>query len=198
MHAIAAVNLWISVFLNSHVQQGIIRSVVYFIAVEIDVWVALMGFAYLFFGSHQEALFSIDRVRSRFFEALRAATSVVAVWVTSGVIKMLAHLPRPYVAHPEIKALFTLSPHASFPSGHATLFFALAFAIYRYHKKTGMIFFIFAVLISVARVAAGVHYAFDVLGGAVLGIIGTWAIEHALDYAPRTLFSQKRAKNTLT
>ena len=170
-----------------------LRSVVHFIAVEIDVWVAFAGFAYLFFGSHQDALFSIDRIRTRFFEALRAATSVCVVWIFSGVLKMLVHMPRPYIQYSQIHALFTLSPYASFPSGHATLFFALASAIYRYHKKTGYVFFVFAFLISIARVAAGVHFIFDIGAGALLGIGGTWAVERALDYLQKVTH---RSKNT--
>lgn len=180
-------------FLNTLAQGNIFGALTYFIAVEVDVWVALAGFAYLFFGSHQNALFSIDRIRNRFFEAMRAAVSVCMVWMVSGVIKLLTHAARPYVTHSAIKPLFTLSPQASFPSGHATLFFALAYAIYRYHKNAGRLFFALAVLISITRVAAGVHYAGDVIFGAILGIFGTYLVERAFDYIQNNInFPSKR------
>ena len=57
----------------------------------------------------------------------------------------------------------------SFPSGHATFFFAMATAIYLYNKKWGIWFFVGAILISIGRVIAGLHYPSDILGGAIIG-----------------------------
>ena len=58
----------------------------------------------------------------------------------------------------------------SFPSGHATFFFAMATAIYLYNKKWGIFFFAATVLMTVSRVVSGIHYPFDIIGGAVIGI----------------------------
>lgn len=57
----------------------------------------------------------------------------------------------------------------SFPSGHAAFYFALAFAVYLYHKKAGAFFLTGAALISISRVAGGIHYPSDILAGAILG-----------------------------
>ena len=59
----------------------------------------------------------------------------------------------------------------SFPSGHAAFFFAFAMAVYMHNRVWGAVYFACALLIGIARVAAGVHYPSDILGGALLGII---------------------------
>lgn len=68
-----------------------------------------------------------------------------------------------------------LIPHdaerTSFPSGHASFFFALSTIIYCYHKKTGVVFYIASTLIVVGRVFAGVHWPSDVLAGAAVGVV---------------------------
>ena len=95
--------------------------------------------------------------------------SFVARFGVTEIIRFFYHRPRPFLtlsAHP----LFTDSSW-SFPSGHATFFFALATAVYLYNKKWGIGFFIAAAAIAVGRVMAGVHYPSDILAGALVGII---------------------------
>ncbi len=77
-----------------------------------------------------------------------------------------------------INQLISHSVNNSFPSGHATLFFALATIIFLYNKKAGALYFLFAVLISLARVFCGVHWPIDVLGGAVVGILISLGINY--------------------
>jgi undecaprenyl-diphosphatase len=83
---------------------------------------------------------------------------------------------RPFVQH-QATLLVNQSPkEASFPSGHATLFFALSAAVYYYNKKFGIILFVSSILISLARVFTGVHWPSDVLAGAAVGIFSGWLI----------------------
>jgi undecaprenyl-diphosphatase len=106
-----------------------------------------------------------DRIRIVF---IAVASSVVAR-VLVEVIKHFFHRPRPFVFH-TVHQLVTENSW-SFPSGHATFFFALAMAIYLYSRRWGILFLICAVFISLGRIAAGIHYPSDILGGILLGII---------------------------
>lgn len=79
--------------------------------------------------------------------------------------------PRPFVALPDVTKLINITSFDSFPSGHATIFAALATAVYIYNRRLGVIFMISAILIGLARVMAGVHYPFDILTGYAIGFV---------------------------
>jgi undecaprenyl-diphosphatase len=66
----------------------------------------------------------------------------------------------------------------SFPSGHAVFFFALASAVNMFDVWWGLLFFGIALVISVSRIVAGVHYPSDILGGALTGVV----VAHATMY----------------
>jgi undecaprenyl-diphosphatase len=59
----------------------------------------------------------------------------------------------------------------SFPSGHAARTAALAVAFGVLHPALGVALGIWAALVSIARVALGVHYLSDITVGAVVGIV---------------------------
>ena len=86
------------------------------------------------------------------------------------VISELVDRARPFVTDPNGVHLF--SAHAAdpgFPSDHATAAFAIAVAILLRKRSWGIVALAAATLLSVGRVALGVHYPSDVLAGAVLG-----------------------------
>ncbi len=121
------------------------------------------------------------------FEGFAAA--FIARFVFVEVIRLFVHRLRPFVANPHIHALLSESSY-SFPSGHAAFFFALATAVYVHNKSASVWFFLAALLIGMARVAAGVHYPSDILGGAVLGVAVGWAAHR--------LFSRKKGSGFRT
>ncbi len=92
------------------------------------------------------------------------------------LLKILIHTDRPFIALSNITILFTETGYA-FPSAHSTLIAALAFAVYFKHKRLGYICFIAALLIGIARIAAGVHFPIDIVGGYVLGFIVAFFIK---------------------
>ncbi len=68
----------------------------------------------------------------------------------------------------------------AFPSGHAAIFFALAAVAYLINRRWGIYLFIGAVINALARVAVGVHWPIDVVGGAFLGIVVVLVLQRLL------------------
>ncbi len=90
--------------------------------------------------------------------------------VFTEIIRFLYFVPRPFEALPDVKLLLH-STEPSFPSGHAAFFFALAMAVFLFHKKTGIAYFLGAIIISLSRIVAGIHWPLDILAGTAVGII---------------------------
>lgn len=114
-------------------------------------------------------------------EAFIIGTSVVSAWFIAFIIKISTQVARPFAAFPEVIPLVQNEPpYQSFPSAHSTIFFALATAIYLYDKRAGIIFYVFAVIIAISRVVAGVHYPLDIAVGAFLGIFVSLIVHKSL------------------
>ena len=79
--------------------------------------------------------------------------------------------PRPYEAHPGVHLFLAPSHDPSFPSDHATAAFAIAVSLLLRSRRAGLLAIAMAVVLALARVAVGVHYPLDVIGGALLGTI---------------------------
>ena|SRR3989344_540313 len=93
---------------------------------------------------------------------------VLGAWVLSEVIKYFYVSDRPFLALDNFVSLLQSGGKESFPSGHAATFFAFGFAVYHYRKLEGNLFLLGVVLISLARIAAGLHWPSDIIGGFVL------------------------------
>ncbi|HLO81760.1 MAG TPA: phosphatase PAP2 family protein [Chitinophagaceae bacterium] len=136
---------------------------------EATFWVPLYVFLLLFI--------TINYGRKGFWWAV-ALIGLVALTdlFSSHVVKEVLYRPRPcrdeLMAHKIRFLAKTCGMNGSFTSSHATNHFAIATFIYQTMKKTSSwwgIAFIWAGLISYAQVYVGVHYPFDVLGGALIG-----------------------------
>jgi len=142
----------------------------------------------LFYVNLSEALFAATLVivflaahGSRFASWRRAAlAAVLSAGLGLAVGKIISELvdrARPFVADPHGVHLF--SGHAAdpgFPSDHATAAFAIAVAILLRKRGWGIFALVAASVLSVGRVALGVHYPSDVLAGAALGSAAALAL----------------------
>ena len=100
-----------------------------------------------------------------------------ALWFIVFVFKEIFPSPRPFEVLANIIPLFPHSAGGAFPSGHAAFFGALAVALFCLgHKRWGCWLGWAAILIAVARVAAGVHWPADVLAGLLVGSIGAYVL----------------------
>ena len=92
------------------------------------------------------------------------------------ILKNTIHTSRPPIALANVTSLFVESGFA-FPSGHATIISALAFAIYFKNKRLGYVFMVAALLVGLARIAAGVHFPIDIIGGYIVGFLVAFLVK---------------------
>ena len=141
----------------------------------------------LFYVNASEALFVATLAivflvaRGRFSDWRRAClAAVLSAGLGLAVGKVISELvdrARPFVADPHGVHLF--AGHAAdpgFPSDHATAAFAIAVAILLRKRAWGIFALVAATLLSVGRVALGVHYPSDVLAGGALGSAAALAL----------------------
>lgn len=98
--------------------------------------------------------------------------------IITEVIRYFYDSPRPFVALGFEPLIFDGA--RSFPSGHTALLFAFAFSLFLFNKKFGIWMGVAALLVALARIYAGVHWPFDILGGIVVATLGTYIAYVAL------------------
>lgn len=103
------------------------------------------------------------------------SAAVVAKFGFAELIRLFWSRSRPFIDH-NVNLLFEKVNEPSFPSGHASFFFALSTVIYFKNKKVGILFYAASFLISISRVFAGVHWPSDILAGAVVGVFSGWTV----------------------
>jgi undecaprenyl-diphosphatase len=126
-----------------------------------------------------EILFVVAIVALFVFGAPRLKRAAVAAGLSAGLALLVAHFlasavgrDRPFVTHPNAHLFIAHAKDPGFPSDHATGAFAIAFALVLRDRTIGIVALVLAFVLSVGRVALGVHYPSDVFAGAVLGLIG--------------------------
>ena len=119
--------------------------------------------------------------------------TVLAVLLSRGIItegiRFFYHTPRPFEAW-QVPPMVPETLGNSFPSGHAAIFFAVAMVLFFWDKKWSSWFFIFALLMGLARVTAGTHWPLDIAGGALIGIASTLVVHSLLKKPFKALISK--------
>lgn len=109
-----------------------------------------------------------DRKWKRACSAGFAAAGIAML--TNQAISHLWERPRPFTAHPALTHLLSApSLDPSFPSDHAAVAVAIAFAVLAFSRRAGLLFLAAATLIALSRIALGMHYPSDVLAGMLVG-----------------------------
>lgn len=93
-------------------------------------------------------------------------------WIFAHVLKEYFAVPRPFQVLEGITPLVQNADlFQALPSGHATFFAALATSIYFLDKRVGVAVAVCALVIGLARIAAGIHWPSDILAGWILGVL---------------------------
>jgi len=109
-----------------------------------------------------------EKFHERYLAILCTASVAFGLFLNQ-LILLGVHRVRPYdagVTHLMIER----SGDYSFPSDHATVGFAIAFALLGVGAKRGWGFMAVAALVSLSRVYVGTHYVSDILGGLLSGL----------------------------
>jgi len=113
-------------------------------------------------------------------------TAILSRGIFTEVIRFFYDRERPF-ERLGFEPLFT-DFHPAFPSGHTTFLFAISFAIFYFSRFWGFWFVGLSLLVGVARVIAGVHWPFDILGGIGVALISFFITERTLrKYKPENL-----------
>jgi undecaprenyl-diphosphatase len=120
---------------------------------------------------------------------LVAATALLSNLIVTG-IKYAVGRDRPPAVILDPEPLMEVPTTSSFPSGHAATSFACAVVLSRIAPRLTIPLFVLAALIAFSRVYVGVHYPFDVLAGALLGVALGLVVATAL---PRLLEALRRS-----
>lgn len=108
-------------------------------------------------------------------------SGLVARYGVTAAIRSVYERTRPFVDLP-VHPLIAESSW-SFPSEHALFFFGLATAVYLYERRWGWVFYLGALIVSVARVVAGIHYVSDIAAGALLGVLVAVGVNRVVEAA---------------
>ena len=100
-----------------------------------------------------------------------ATASAVLAIVTNMILGKIWYQDRPFVDHPTQTVV--VKHHAAdnaFPSDHASVAFAIAFAVLLVTWRVGVSFLLLALAIGAGRVFAGAHYPSDILASFLVGL----------------------------
>ncbi len=95
---------------------------------------------------------------------------MLALLVNAAVGHLWYHA-RPFADHP--KQTLLLVHHGadnSFPSDHASVAFAVAFAVLMFHRRLGVLLVAVAFGVGLDRILVGVHYPIDVGASVLVGL----------------------------
>lgn len=110
--------------------------------------------------------------------ALALLSMMLCFLITNLWLKPLIARPRPYTRVPGLEILIPRPSDWSFPSGHSTASFAAACSYFHAapKKRSAIPALILAAMIAFSRLYVGVHYPTDVLGGILVGCLGSYII----------------------
>ncbi len=112
-----------------------------------------------------------EKRRNNFAYLVTILASSSIAWLLSQIINNLYPTARPDLVLENVVNIIGRSGMDSFPSGHATFFFALAFLFYSNYKKYFYPALLIAFLVGFYRIVGGAHWPSDILGGIVLAFL---------------------------
>jgi undecaprenyl-diphosphatase len=118
-------------------------------------------------------------VRSKLAAASAGASAILALGFNA-VLGDLWYHARPFVDHPgQTVLLVHHGADNSFPSDHASVAFAVAFAVLVFHRRLGLLLVAVAAAVGLDRIFVGVHYPVDVATSVLVGLCAALVVSIA-------------------
>jgi membrane-associated phospholipid phosphatase len=140
-----------------------------------DFGYIMIFLAVMFLIFHTDGVFNYRtpflQIKNKIKEGFFVFSAGIFAYIFANFLKLFIFSPRPFLLFQEVKPLFLHGGVDSFPSGHAVFFSALAMSLFFIHKRMGVLYFVVALIVGLARVASGVHFSLDIFAGYILGII---------------------------
>ena len=113
--------------------------------------------------------------------------AALAAYLLSEVLKAVVDQPRPCHLATALRSLAPCPPDGdwSFPSNHATLAAGLAVAVVVASRRFWVPALAVAAMVSLSRIALGVHYPHDVAAGALIGSTAVLVVHEGVRAAGR-------------
>ena len=136
---------------------------------EYFIYITLFIYAFIIYRTYR---FKPKIETAPYFAAIFSA--LVARFGVGSLIRFFYHHPRPFIT---LSLAHLINDNTySFPSGHTIFMFGLATATYFFNKKLAYFLYASGLAIGLARIAGGVHYPSDILGGIMIGVLTGYAV----------------------
>jgi len=137
-------------------------------------------FIYVLIAVFVAVLFFRTSGRQRIYYSFLTALSVTLSYgLIAETIRSVYHRPRPFMVHDGVLLIDPLSIY-SFPSGHMSFLVPFGMVMFFYNKKYGLWFLGLTFLVGIARIAVGVHWPTDIIGGILAGAVSFLAAHYIL------------------
>jgi undecaprenyl-diphosphatase len=101
-------------------------------------------------------------------QAVKLCSTLAIVWIAVTVLRYTLNYPRPFQRFPQLVTAYALEIAPSYPSGHTATIVAGSYILAKHQKLLNVLSFSLVILVAISRVALGLHYYSDIIGGALL------------------------------
>ena len=142
-------------------------SLIIFAAQYLIYAIAIAGFVYVLQSPKRKTM------------ALLAVCALPAAYLAAKVAGWFWYDPRPFVSD-GVTPLIAHAANNGFPSDHMLFGAAIASTVFVYNRPLGIVLWIAALAVGVARVLAGVHHAADIVGSAIIAPLAVALVYYIL------------------